>query len=408
MSPHHRRTRWIGAALAVGLCLVLVNRPGTEPPVGAAAAFQTAAPVRTTLGGYPVWAHFTNPRTPGGTDTTIHDELRRLIRNATPGSTIRGSIHSLNMVPVAQALLDAQDKQRVRVQLVIDGKNDITKPNAAVRLIKKIDGVKFCKDGKALGCISDSDDGIMHAKLFTFSETTDPSGATRRNVSWFGSPNLTDTSGTDQFNNAITVYGDPTLYAGLNTYYADMRAGNHPKDNDYYDSGSGRGYYMAAAADVYASPEQRGETDTIASRLNDLTPDANCRLRIGMKSVTSKRPKLVALVKDFRKAGCKVWMVVTKKDGGPDMNDGVRKELIKAGVKIRTISHLHDKFFLAYGKYDGVYQYRVYTGSQNWTEDALIENDEIFVKMAPETGASHPLYDGFYRHFNDAYDHGSS
>lgn len=81
-------------------------------------------------------------------------------------------------------------------------------------------------------------------------------------------------------------------------------------------------------------------------------------------------------------------------------------DLIKAGVKIRKIAHVHDKFFLAYGRYDGTYQYRVHTGSQNWTEDALSQNDEIFVKMAPETGATHPLYDGYYAHFNNVYDHG--
>lgn len=410
MSLTSRRTRLLGAVLAVGVCLLLVNRPGTERPAGAAAAptIPTTAPVRTVLAGHPVWAHFTNPRAYGGSDDTIHAELRRLIGKAPRGSTIRGSIHSLNMTSMAQALVDAQGRG-VRVQVVIDGKNNKKKPNAAVTILKGLREYKFCgqadEEDEGFGCISDSDDGIMHAKLFTFSETTEPTGAVRKNVSWFGSPNLTDTSGTKQFNNAITVYGDPTLYAGLNTYFADMYAKKHPKNNDYYDSKSGRGYYMAAAADVYASPEQRNETDTIASRLNDLTPDANCRLRIGMKSVTSKRPKLVALVKDFRKAGCQVWMVVTKADGKPDMTESVYKDLTKAGVKIRTISSVHDKFFVAYGKYDGVYQHRVYTGSQNWTEDALIENDEIFVKMAPESGSSHPLYDAYVKHFNDAYDH---
>ena len=411
MSLHLRTTRVLGAVLAVGLCLLLVNRPGTERPAGAAAAagptIPTAGAVHTTIAGYPVWAHFNNPRAFNGHDDTIHAELRRLIGAAKPGSTIRASIHSLNIESMAQALLDAQDKRGVRVQVAIDGKN-ANSTDESVAIIKRIREHTFCKDGSALGCISTSDTGIMHAKLVTFSATTDPTGAARTNVSWFGSPNLTDTSGTDQFNNAITVYGDPVLYAGLNTYFADLYAHRHVGDNDYYDSGSGRGYYMAAAADVYASPEQKGETDTIASRLNDLTPDANCRLRIGMKSVTSGRPKLVSLLEDFRKAGCQVWMVVsTDDDGDIDMNQGVYDDLIKAGVNIHKIRHLHDKFFVAYGKYDGTYQARVYTGSQNWTQDALNENDEIFVKMAPESATSHPLYDGYATHFNDAYNYGT-
>lgn len=409
MSLHHRRIRWLGAILAVGVCLLLVNRPGTERPAGAAAAaptIPTAAPVHTTLAGFPVWAHFNNPRAFNGSDDTIHAELRRLIHNAKVGSTIHGSIHSLNIVSMAQELAAAQ-KRGVHVQLVIDGKNDKKDPNDAVKLIKTLPDVKFCKNGSDLGCITTSTTGIMHAKLFTFTDTTDPNGTARTNVSWFGSPNLTDESGTEQFNNAITVYGDPVLFAGLNTYFADLYAKKHVNDNDYYDSGSGRGYYLAGAADVYASPEQEGETDTIASRLDDLTPDASCKLRIGMKSVTSKRPKLVSLVEDFRKAGCQVWMVVSTDDNGDiDMNQGVYDDFIKAGVHIHRISRLHDKFFLAYGKYGSTYQARVYTGSQNWTGSALTENDEIFVKMAPESATSHPLYDGYYAHFNNAYDSG--
>jgi HKD family nuclease len=414
MSPQHQRTRWIGAALAVGLCLLLVNRPGTEKPAGAVTApaaaavaptIPTTAPVHTTLAGYPVWAHFTNPRAyPGGVDDTIHAELRRLIRNAKPNSTIRGSIHSLNMVAVAQELVNAQDQRNVDVRLVIDGKNDVKDPNDAVVLIKKIKHVEFCKDGGRLSCISTNSSGIMHAKLFTFTETTDPTGAARQKVSWFGSPNLTDTSGSKQFNNAITVYGDEDLFDGLNAYFGDMYAKRDFKDNDYYDSGAARGYYMATAADAYASPEQVGETDTIATRLNDLTPDTNCKLRIGMKSVHDNRPKLVTLVEDFRKAGCQVWIVVTTKSNGDiDMDEDVYEDFIKAGVQIRKIKNIHDKFFVAYGKFGATYQARVYTGSQNWTKSALNYNDELFVKMAPESATVHPLYDGYVGHFNNAF-----
>ena len=67
---------------------------------------------------------------------------------------------------------------------------------------------------------------------------------------------------------------------------------------------------------------------------------------------------------------------------------------------------VHDKFFLIYGKYGTTYNYRVYTGSQNWSQDALSENEELFVKMAPESGTVHPIYDAYYTHFNDAYNNG--
>jgi phosphatidylserine/phosphatidylglycerophosphate/cardiolipin synthase-like enzyme len=92
--------------------------------------------------------------------------------------------------------------------------------------------------------------------------------------------------------------------------------------------------------------------------------------------------------------------------GGIAMSQGVYNDLLAAGVAIRRMDHIHDKFFLAYGLYGSTYQYRVYTGAQNWTQDALSENDEIFVKMGPESGTAHPLYDAYYAHFNDSYNVG--
>ena len=385
-------------SLLAALCAVtapVAVVPAAAAPVSAASA---------TLAGHPVWAHFTNPT--AGRDYTIVTELQRLIDAAPAGSTVRGAIHSISVDSVADALLRAQNRG-VTVRVLLDGKN-ATSADPAVATIRQLSDHQFCTNSNGgRGCISTSADGDMHTKLFTFTSTTDPNGVARSNVVWFGSSNLTYATGPDAFNNAITVYGDAALAAGLNANFTDMWNRRHYSGNDYYDSASGRGYYQAAAADAYASPEAAGQTDTIVTRLNDLTPDADCRLRVGMAAVTTGRPRIVDLVTRFRAAGCKVWMAVgTNADGGIAMSQSVYDELLAAGVAIRRKDKVHDKFFLAYGRYGTAYQYRVYTGSQNWTQDALSENDEIFVKMAPETGATHPLYDAYYAHFNEAYNTG--
>jgi HKD family nuclease len=394
--------RQVVAVLAAGL----LAASGTTPAAAAEPDGDVrplVASARATIGGYPVWAHFSNPRT--ARDYTIINELRRLIDAAPAGSTIRGTIHSISIDEVAQALVNAKNRT-VNVQVVVDGKNAAS-ADSAVPLLRQVSN-KFCTNANGgNSCISTSADGDMHTKMFTFSSTTDPEGAARSNVSWFGSSNLTYASGPDSFNNTVTVYGDATLFNGLNANFADLFAQRHYASNDYYDSASGRGYYMATAADVYASPERSGQTDTIVTRLNDVTPDANCRLRIGMANVTSGRPEIVSQVKRYRSGGCQVWMVVGGDAvDGISMNQGVYNELLAAGVKIRRMAQVHDKFFVVYGKYGTTYNYRVYTGSQNWTQDALSENDEIFVKMGTESGTAHPLYDGFYNHFNDAYNYG--
>jgi phosphatidylserine/phosphatidylglycerophosphate/cardiolipin synthase-like enzyme len=399
-------------AVAVALCAAVAT--GCEPPpsesdfnaeeVGVVQERISAA--TATIGGKLVWAHFNNPPAFGGRDYTITDELKRLVNSTPAGGTIRGTIHSLSLDGVADALLAAQTRG-VSVSVVLDGKN-ASSTDSAVATIRKLTNARFCTNSSGGGgCIGTSAASNMHTKMFTFSQAQDPSGVLRPYVSWFGSANLTYASGTDASNNALTVYDATTLYDGLNANFSDMWNRRHYAGNDYYDSASGRGYYLSNPADAYASPEGVGQTDTIVTRLNDVTPDANCRLRIGMAFVTTGRPELLNQVLRYKAGGCEVWMVVSgNSTDGIDMSQSVYNTLLDAGVKIRRHDKVHDKFFLVYGKYGSQYLYRVYTGSQNWSQDALNENEEIFVKMAGESGTTHPLYDAYYNHFNDSYNTG--
>lgn len=51
--------------------------------------------------------------------------------------------------------------------------------------------------------------------------------------------------------------------------------------------------------------------------------------------------------------------------------------------------------------------FRVYTGSHDLSGSANRAYAEIFVKLAPETGAAHPVYDAHLTHFTDAYTKGA-
>ncbi len=407
-----------GAAVrlsAVWALIVLAPLFGVGVSARPAEATPTVPAVQATIAGYPVWAHFTNPLAHEGRDDTIHNEVVRLIDSSPAASTIRGTIYSLTVQPVAKALIAAQNRG-VTVLVLIDGKN-LTVTGQALSIARQLGNHRYCGYPAAAyesparaggGCISTSDSGDLHTKMFTFSSTTDPTGAKRSNVAWFGSANMTYASGSDQFNNAITVYGDAALTAGLNRNFADLWNRRHYAGNDYYDAASGRGYYKAATATVYASPEGRGQTDTVASRLNDVKPNASCQVRIGMNFVTSARPALLRLVKDLRTKKCQVSMVIGTSGGKIEMDRSVYDVLTKAGVGIRRAPAVHDKYFLVYGKFGSRYEYRVYTGSQNWSGSALTTNDEIFVKMAPESTSSHRLYDGFRAHFDDTWRAGRS
>ncbi len=406
-----RSTRRLAPLLALGLVLPMTAAWVAPEPAAAAAP----SGVRATVGGYPVWAHFADPAANNGRDKTIIQEVQRLIEAAPAGSTIRGTLHSLSVQPVATALV-AAEARGVRLAILVDGKN-LPSTATAMAILKQLQptSYKFCtyppqaygstrRAGNA--CISTSDAGDLHTKMFTFSQTTDPTGTLRSNVSWFGSANMTYASGSDQSNNAVTVYGDPALAAGLNANFTDLWNRRHYPGDDYYDAATGRGYYLARSASVYASPERGGQTDTIATRVNDVTPNSRCQLRIGMNFVTDARPALTGLLTKMRAKQCQVFMVVGGGAKGIEMPRATYQKLIKAGVSLRRTPKVHDKFFLAYGKFGSDYQYKVYTGSQNWSGSALTSNDEIFVKMAPEVGSSHPLYDGFNQHFGQIWSRG--
>ena len=414
-------TAWLVLTCALALVLPITPSSAAPSPVAppAAAPTPTTPPpadpgVRTgvaaQLGGRPAWAHFTNPREHDGRDKTIHDEVVRLVDAAPAGSTIRGTIYSLSVQPVARALV-AAEQRGVTVLVLADGDN-ATSSSPAVEILRQLHGVRFCSWAPAAygsarrsggACVSTSDAGDLHVKMFTFSETTDPDGVPRSDVSWFGSANLTYATGSDQFNNAVTVYDDADLASGLNHYFTDLWDRRRRPGDDYFDAASGRGRQVAPSGTLHASPEGARQTDTVVSLLDDLTPDRRCEIRIGMSFVTAARPALLRFVTDARARGCRVQMVVGSSGGAIRMPRDVHRTLTGAGVSIRRVSGLHDKYFAVHAKYGRTYQHRVYTGSQNWSGGALRSNDEIFVGLAPEVGAEHPLYDGYAAHFGDAW-----
>jgi hypothetical protein len=359
---------------------------------------------RGTLGGHVVWLHFTRPPQPctpdaDGTpnsDAHILNELIRLVDSVPAGGRIDGHIFNLTVNAVAAALLRAQDRG-VRVEISTDRQVGRSTDTAKTLYLDKLDHHVYCGTSTTGSCVAAAQaNAISHTKLFVFSTATAPDGTVASNVSWFGSANQTRTSGMNLFNNTVTVYGDATLYSRFRGYLDDLY--RQRRRADYYDPASGRGHFLAAAADAYASPEST--TDLIVNRLDDITPTSSCRVRVMQASVRDSRMAVVDRLIAMKRGGCKVWVVADT------VEPAAKAKLEAAGISVRH-HQIHDKAFLVYGKYDGTYRYRVYTGSHNLSKSANRYYDEIFVKLAPETGTTHPVYDAYYTHFNDAYNAGT-
>lgn len=353
---------------------------------------------KATLAGHPAWFFFTRPDKPctgkagSGLDTHVTDELRRLIDSAPAGARIDGHIFSISVDGVAKALLDAQNRG-VDVWISTDGAvADSTDPSKT-QYLDKLTHKVYCKSAGYNGCIAAASGSISHTKLFTFTTATLPDGTVAKDVIWLGSANQTYASGQRLYNNTLTLGGDAALFGDFRKYLDDLYA--RRTSTNYYDPSSGRGHLLRDSADVYVSPEL--DTDLVVNRLDDYTPDATCEVRVMQASIRDSRLAVVDRLVTMKNGGCKVSVVADT------VEPAALAKLKSAGIPVRH--HLiHDKVFVVKSK--GAY--RVYTGSHNLSGSAAHKYDEIFVKLAPETEASHPVYDIYVTHFADAYETGKA
>lgn len=355
-----------------------------------------------TVAGFPTWFHFSRPDkpctgTPGsGLDYHAINELTRMIASVPAGGRIDGHIFNLTVDSVAKALLDAQNRG-VYVAISTDGALATSTDTAKTDYLDKLNGIVYCASSTTNSCVSSATDAISHTKLFAFSHATAPDGTEADKVVWFGSANQTYASGMRLYNNTVSIYGDAPLFDLLAAYLDDLRL--KKRAADYYDPDSGRGHLLAQSADVYVSPEST--TDLVVNRLDDVTPDTKCRVKVMQASIRDSRIAVVNQLVTMKQGGCQIQVVADT------VEPAALAALKAAGIPVRQMP-IHDKVFVVYGKYGSAYQYRVYTGSHNLSGSALRRFDEIFVKLAPETDANHPVYDEFITHFTDAYDDGTA
>ena len=376
--------------------------PWLEPDDPAALRFAPAGTslkagcvARATLGGAQAWFFFVRPDAPcrgsgPGKDRNAMAELIRLIRSVPKGGRIDGHIFNISIDKVAKELYEAQ-KRGVTVYISTDGQVGSSKDVAKTIYLDRLKHIVYCT-GANRACIATADRAISHTKLFTFSRATQPDGTTSNNVVWFGSANQTNFSGADMFNDTVSIYGVEGLYKDLRHYLEDLYA--RKRTGDYYRPEKGRGRIMRHPANVYVSPED--DTDLVNHRLDDLTPGPGCTVRVMQSMVKDNRLAIVDRLVAMKQGNCDVQMVVSM------VEPQALARLKGAGIPVRR-ARVHNKNFIIHGAFKGTTKYRVYTGSHNMGVGSRIF-DEIFVKLAPEVGDSHPVFDAYMQHFADAFD----
>jgi phosphatidylserine/phosphatidylglycerophosphate/cardiolipin synthase-like enzyme len=404
------------------------NEP-TDPNDDVLTEAATASPcvVDTLMGGARTFIHFTRPSNPCkptakgfaeaplsppnvARDFNIVAELKRLIDSVPAGGVIKGHIYQIDMEAIAAALVKAQVRG-VSVWISTDPQVATSTDPSRTTYLAQLNHVVYCTAANGIPCIgtSTSASAASHVKLFTFTQGTSatgipsPTGTFYDHVAWFGSANPTYGSGSNMFNNSVTIYGWKGLYDDLAGYLDDLY--HQVQDGQYYDFASGRGYFPHHPATFYASPSPA--VDLVLSQLNALTPDSACVIRLMQTFINDSRMDVVNRIVDLANKGCTVY-VATDQIQARAFAALHGAALHGAHIQIRK-QRIHDKVIMVHGNYSGTYQYRVYTGSHNLGSTANDTNDELFVRLDPEPAGDaslRPVYNAYYRHFYDAFDTG--
>jgi phosphatidylserine/phosphatidylglycerophosphate/cardiolipin synthase-like enzyme len=338
-------------------------------------------------------AVFNDPTDPAK-QYAIRDYIRSLIQSTASGSTIRIAMYHFNNTSVSGDLLAAAGRG-VRVQLVLDHG---TASSAAVQSLisglgtdrAKASWVTLCTQDAA--CIGSAGTPIMHNKFYLFSNV---SGAS--NVVVQSSANLTPENAENYWNNAVTLVGNTNLYNGYVSYFNDLAA--KQKNADYYrtvSSGNAKAYFFPRAGTDEA-------TDTIYNALDDNvscegnssvgTETGRTIIRIGMWYFS--RDDIARKLRELADQKCWIEVVYTTMDAGSRGHLAGHDRIVLYRIDDGTYI-IHSKYMLIEGTYAKLKDTKwVFTGSHNYTNAALRENDEAMVRI--QSAAIHDQYRANFR-----------
>ncbi|GAB3456491.1 phospholipase D-like domain-containing protein [Actinophytocola sediminis] len=330
-------------------------------------------------------AVFNDPTTPGR-QYAIRDHLRSLIQGAASGSRIRVAIYHFNDALIAADLVAAADRG-VDVRMVLDHSTSTTGP--ALSVIQALGGkAVVCTQNAA--CIGNKGTPIMHNKFFLFSDTA---GST--NVVVQSSANLTSGNAETYWNNAVTLVGNTALYNGYLSYFDDLAA--KAKNGDYYrtvSAGAVKAYYFPRAG-------TNESTDTV---YNMLTENVTCEGNTSTGTATGRtiiriamwyfsRDDIARRLRALADQKCWIEVVYTTLDAGSRGHLTGHDRIVLYQLDGDHI--VHSKYLLIEGTYAGEQDTRwVVTGSHNYTNAALRENDEAMIRIR-----SDPIHDQYRSNF---------
>lgn len=312
----------------------------------------------------------------GEISPVIFDRLLDLIHATPDGESIHLSIYLFDYEPMIEALTAAHGRG-VSLNIMMDMSDRSDNLATANRFTELGDGVDIVRVFNDAGRIA-----INHNKFVLFSEVETTTGS-EEHVVVQTSQNFKE-SGAKKLQDAL-ILRDERLFEAYLNYWQEMknRAGEGMADFEFM---------------TYHSPEEKLEAyfypkriegrydgeDTVIELLNNISDPASAEIKIGMSAWSDSRVHIVDKLEELIRQGATVD-IITKSSIGAQVLE--RLEAIdspNANILIFNMSNegpprinIHTKLMLIEGEWSGEKMKLLVTGTQNFTNNALKNNNEV-------------------------------
>jgi phosphatidylserine/phosphatidylglycerophosphate/cardiolipin synthase-like enzyme len=364
---------WAGRAAVVVLASLVACAAWTaaasddvsSPPPG-------PFPPRTVL--------FTHPGQAAGSHVA---KLEELLDRAAPGSQVRIAIYQLDLPGVAAACGRARQRG-VDVRVITTPYSPST--NRRLRRVLEEPG------GEPRVFVFPGGFGTRNHNKFAVFSRLEPGAGEVRDVVFVSSGNFTRASLRKHQNTLVLV--DPALAAAYRRYWEELRAaGTREGGPDFYAAAA-----ESSLGDAKVEFFPRREGDPVVEILDRIAPGeagSPARVRVAMARWTTDRMRIAERLCRLREQGVEASVVT--RDAGllphwlrrNSVDRAVVQRLRRCGVEVMTLPtsrvNLHSKYFLVEAPVaeGGETSWRrlVFTGSPNFTGEALRSNDEALLEI---------------------------
>lgn len=308
-------------------------------------------------------------------DTRIMDSLIRYVQHTPKDETIHVNIFLFSYKPLITALTAAYERGVTLHLLVDNGRDESEKENRQ----SIIDFLSLLKSpSRIVTVISDaSATSINHNKYVLFTKVALPEGFAR-NVVFSTSHNFI-TAGTKKIQDA-TVISNAALYRAFLDNWNDMagRAKSGMKNFSY------KVVDMDSIA-VHFFPRRKNGVwdgqDTYIEILDKITDYSSANVRVVMSDWS--RVEVAAKLTELQLKGVRVEVIAKDKSDAGVLEELDRLKAAGGYVKVIKMAekNTHSKITLISGTWDGKKQDLVFTGSHNYTYNALRNNNEVLLKI---------------------------